>query len=75
MDAIFKRVINLCANNQNSKPKSDSGGSILLEDFPIKDLFGLIEQHKSYVAFLKENNMMNAVKKRIYSKIIMMFLK
>ena len=37
MDDIFKRVINLCADNQDLKPKSDSGGSILLEDFLIKD--------------------------------------
>ena len=37
MDDIFKQVIILCADNQDSKPKGDSGGSILLEDLPIKD--------------------------------------
>jgi len=68
MDDIFKLGVNLCADNQDSKPKSDSVDYIL-PYLPIKYLFGLIEQHKSYAEFLTENNMTNARKKDIFKKI------
>ena len=85
--AVIKYFIDLCNDNSNSKSNVESSsvrgtidrervgsGFVTIENFPLPELYTMIDQHKLHVNFLKENELLlDGKKEEIVGKIFYIF--
>ena len=57
LNDAFNSVINLCNESVGFRNKPESNEDLKIENQSLSSLIALIEQHKSHLAFLKENDM------------------